>query len=338
LLSVFESSGGYDGADRIKLLQDGGAGNDVLNTQWTGPALFGGSPSVAVELDAGLGDDDVTFSVDGGFAALDAQIFTGAGNDRADLSVQNPAAAEGGEDPESTDRARTRVPASVRADMGTGTDKIAVNWTDPLQDANVVLGANLEIVLGGAFNLPEVDDVLVTFEHGDPRQPLIIGALWNSQDSPPPDDGKSLSVTMINDGGKLDWSSQLKGGASQDDMQLYFMGKLKVTGNPRTSPRLRAAFDLGAGNDAALIDVSELVVEGTGDPAPIRVNALGGDGEDTLKFNGNGARIRLTDDAIIQKGVVRVAYAGFETVSIWEDLKRLSDLYGSDDVLTGSTM
>jgi hypothetical protein len=335
LLSVFESSGGYDGADRIRLQQDGGGGNDVLNTQWTGPALFGRSPSVAVELDAGSGDDDVTFSVDGGFAALDAQIFAGAGNDRADLRVQNPAAAEGGEDPESTDRARTRVPASVRADMGAGTDKIAVNWNDPLQDANVVLGANLEIVLGGAFSLPEVDDeVLVVFEHGDPRQPIIIGAFWNSHDSTPPDDGKSLSVTMINDGGRLDWSSQLKGGASQDDMQLYFMGKLKVTGNPRTSPRLRAAFDLGAGNDAALIDVSQLVVEGTGDPAPIRVNALGGDGEDVLKFNGNGAPIRLTDDAIIQKGVIRVAYAGFETVSSWEDLKRLSDLYGSDEVLT----
>jgi hypothetical protein len=72
---------------------------------------------------------------------------------------------------------------------------------------------------------------------------------------------------------------------------------------------------------------------------------LGGAGEDTLKFNGNGAPIRLTDDAIIQKGVARVVYAGFETVSAenlfvlsWEDLKRLSDLYGSDDVLTGSTM
>jgi hypothetical protein len=347
LLSIFEASGGYRAGDRIRLHQDGGAGNDVLNTQWIGPAVFGQGPSFAAGIDSGIGDDDVTLTVDGGFGALDVQILTGAGNDRADLRVQNPAAAEGGEDPESPSDTRTRVPASLHVDMGTGADNLAVRWTDPQNaDPGILLQASLQVVLGGAFNLPEVgDEVLVAFEGGDPDQPIIIGMLWNSKDSPPPDDSKSLSVTMINDGGRLDWSGQLMGGASQDNMQLYFKGKLKVTGNTRTSPRLRAAFDLGAGNDEALIDVSELVVEGTGDPAPIRVNALGGAGEDSLKFNGNGAPIRLTDDAIIQKGVARVVYAGFETISVenlfvlsWEDLKRLSDLYGSDDVLTGTTM
>jgi uncharacterized protein involved in type VI secretion and phage assembly len=38
----------------------------------------------------------------------------------------------------------------------------------------------------GFYFLPEVDDeVLVAFEHGNPRFPLILGALWNGQDSPP---------------------------------------------------------------------------------------------------------------------------------------------------------
>ncbi|WP_329477772.1 phage baseplate assembly protein V [Kribbella sp. NBC_01484] len=46
----------------------------------------------------------------------------------------------------------------------------------------------------GVFFLPEVDDeVLVLFEHGDPRFPYVIGALWNG--STPPfltnDDGKN---------------------------------------------------------------------------------------------------------------------------------------------------
>ncbi len=38
----------------------------------------------------------------------------------------------------------------------------------------------------GAWFLPEVDDeVLVAFEHGDPRGPYILGALWNEVAPPP---------------------------------------------------------------------------------------------------------------------------------------------------------
>lgn len=38
----------------------------------------------------------------------------------------------------------------------------------------------------GWFFLPEVDDeVLVMFEHGDIRRPVIIGAMWNGVDKPP---------------------------------------------------------------------------------------------------------------------------------------------------------
>jgi uncharacterized protein involved in type VI secretion and phage assembly len=46
----------------------------------------------------------------------------------------------------------------------------------------------------GIYFLPELDDeVLVAFEHGNPRLPLILGAMWNGKDSPPAknDDGKN---------------------------------------------------------------------------------------------------------------------------------------------------
>ena len=40
----------------------------------------------------------------------------------------------------------------------------------------------------GMFFLPEVnDEVLVCFEHADPRFPYVIGALWNGKDKPPLD-------------------------------------------------------------------------------------------------------------------------------------------------------
>jgi len=44
----------------------------------------------------------------------------------------------------------------------------------------------------GAVFRPEVDDeVLVLFEHGDPRFPYVIGALWNGKDKSPGEAGKN---------------------------------------------------------------------------------------------------------------------------------------------------
>src|SRR3546814_17929690 len=33
------------------------------------------------------------------------------------------------------------------------------------------------------------DQVLVAFDRGDPRFPVVIGSLWSNADRPPPDDG-----------------------------------------------------------------------------------------------------------------------------------------------------
>ena len=44
----------------------------------------------------------------------------------------------------------------------------------------------------GMFFRPEVnDEVLVAFELGDVRRPYILGSLWSTEDTPPPDDGQA---------------------------------------------------------------------------------------------------------------------------------------------------
>lgn len=64
----------------------------------------------------------------------------------------------------------------------------------PVHDNNSSDWARLLSPMAGAerglFFCPEVgDEVLVVFEHGDPRRPYIIGSLWSSKDKPPPNDG-----------------------------------------------------------------------------------------------------------------------------------------------------
>lgn len=44
----------------------------------------------------------------------------------------------------------------------------------------------------GMFFRPEVgDEVLVAFEHGDPRRPYILGSMWSETDKRPKDDGNN---------------------------------------------------------------------------------------------------------------------------------------------------
>jgi uncharacterized protein involved in type VI secretion and phage assembly len=46
----------------------------------------------------------------------------------------------------------------------------------------------------GLFFRPERDDeVLVAYEHGDPRRSYIVGSLWSKVDPPPGDDGKKVA-------------------------------------------------------------------------------------------------------------------------------------------------
>ncbi len=76
---------------------------------------------------------------------------------------------------------------------GMGRVRVRFPW---LSDEDESWWARIAVPMAGAgrgvYFLPEVDDeVLVAFEHGDPRFPYVVGALWNGVDAPPEtnDDG-----------------------------------------------------------------------------------------------------------------------------------------------------
>lgn len=71
-----------------------------------------------------------------------------------------------------------------------GRVKITLPWTPDADGQRYEGWARLATMFGGnnrgSWFVPDVDDeVLVCFEHGDPRHPCVIGGLWNGRDQPP---------------------------------------------------------------------------------------------------------------------------------------------------------
>jgi len=84
-----------------------------------------------------------------------------------------PAVVDDNQDPDGQGRVLVRLPWSP--DAGGGAYKA---WA---RLATTMAGSGR-----GTWFVPEIgDEVLVSFQGGDPRWPFVIGALWNGQDDPP---------------------------------------------------------------------------------------------------------------------------------------------------------
>ena len=78
----------------------------------------------------------------------------------------------------------------IRDPDSQGRVKVALPWAPDSDDAGYEVWARLSTLMAGdnrgTWFVPDVDDeVLVVFMGGDPRQPVVVGALWNGKDSPP---------------------------------------------------------------------------------------------------------------------------------------------------------
>ena len=83
------------------------------------------------------------------------------------------------------------IVTNVRDPDGLGRVRVKFPWLDDTYESWWTRIAQLDTGASnrGTLFLPEVnDEVLVEFEHGDVRVPIVIGSLWNGQDRPPTDD------------------------------------------------------------------------------------------------------------------------------------------------------
>jgi uncharacterized protein involved in type VI secretion and phage assembly len=73
---------------------------------------------------------------------------------------------------------------------GMGRVKVTLPWSTDPGGSRYEVWTRLATLMGGnnrgSWFIPDVnDEVLVSFEGGDPRRPYVLGGLWNGQDSPP---------------------------------------------------------------------------------------------------------------------------------------------------------
>jgi len=73
---------------------------------------------------------------------------------------------------------------------GQGRVRVKLPWSPDSGDGLYEVWARLAVLMAGnnrgTWFIPDVnDEVLISFEAGDPRRPYVVGALWNGQDTPP---------------------------------------------------------------------------------------------------------------------------------------------------------
>jgi uncharacterized protein involved in type VI secretion and phage assembly len=80
--------------------------------------------------------------------------------------------------------------SDIKDPDGQGRVKVLLPWSPDTDGSRYEAWARLATMMGGgnrgSWFIPDVnDEVLVTFEGGDPRRPYVIGGLWNGSDKPP---------------------------------------------------------------------------------------------------------------------------------------------------------
>lgn len=125
------------------------------------------------------------------------------------------------------------VPATVRDVQdpdGQGRVKVALPWSPDSTGGGYEAWARLATLFAGPgagswFVPHEGDEVLVAFEHGDPRRPYVLGSLWNGSDAPPESDANGRKTLKTRNGVTV----SMVDSQGQDQLLLETPGGQKIT-------------------------------------------------------------------------------------------------------------
>lgn len=188
---------------------------------------------------------------------------------------------------------------------GQGRVKVRLPWSPDSEQASYDVWARLATLMAGSRRgswwIPDVEDeVLISFEAGDPRRPYVLGSLWNGRDEPP----QSMDT------------------AGQNNLKtLYSRNGVEVTLDD-SDGRERLTLKTPGGQEMTLED----------GPAAVDIHDSNGN---SVRMEASGVTVNTSATVTINGSLVNVS-AGMLTVDA--GISRFSGLVQADTVITNSVI
>jgi uncharacterized protein involved in type VI secretion and phage assembly len=188
---------------------------------------------------------------------------------------------------------------------GQGRVKVTLPWSPDSDGGRYEAWARLATLMGGknrgSWFVPDTnDEVLVSFEGGDPRRPYVLGGLWNGMDNPP---------------------ESMDGGGRNYKKVLRSRNGVKVTLDDQDGQE-KLILETPGGQKVTLKD------------GPGSIEAVDSNGN-TVKLEAAGVTVQSSAKVTVSASTVEVS-AGMVTVNA--GMSRFSGVVQADTVITNSVI
>jgi len=189
----------------------------------------------------------------------------------------------------------------VQDQDGLGRVRIRLPWTTDPDGNPFEIWARIATLMAGSdrgtWFIPEVDDeVLVAFEGGDPRSPIVIGGLWNGVDTPPE---------------QMDSDNNIRSITSRSGTKVTF---------DDTDGGVKFTVETPGGQKIECVDT----------PASVEIADSNGN---SIKMDSSGITLNASANVTINASMLKVSAS---MVTVDAGMSRFSGTVQSDTVLTNS--